>query len=201
MDILNWLSKYKIIISLDNIIVFLPLIILAIIIIRKAIKKIKKSRKIAVTQICLKGITVDIGCNKTTKKIAHQAWTELITRKLALPFDEENDVIVEIYNSWYSIYNQFREIIKELADSNDTEANKLIELLVEILNTDLRDHLTKYQARFRKWYDKELEKYPDEEPQTIQKKYKNYKELIYDIKKVNNKIVELTNKLNEIRSK
>lgn len=201
MDILKFLSKYKITIGVDNIIVLLPLIILLVLIIIKIIKRIKKIRNINISQICIKGVTVDIGCNKDVKKIAHKAWTELITRKLALPFDQENDVIVEVYDSWYSIYNQFRTIIKELAGNNDAEVNKLVNLLIEVLNTDLRNHLTKYQARFRKWYEKELENSSDEEPQEIQKKYPKYKEIVEDIKKVNIKIVELTNKLDEIRSK
>jgi len=201
MDILKFLSKYKITIGLDNIIVLLPLIILFILITFKIFKIFKRLKNVNISQICIKGVTVDIGCNKDVKKIAHKAWTELITRKLALPFDQENDVIVEVYDSWYSIYNQFRTIIKELAGNNDTEVNKLVNLLIEVLNTDLRNHLTKYQARFRKWYEKELENNSDEEPQEIQKKYPKYKEIVEDIKKVNIKIVELTNKLDEIRSK
>lgn len=201
MDILKFLSKYKITIGLDNIIVLLPLIILFALLILKIIKRFKRLKNINISQICIKGVTVDIGCNKDVKKIAHKAWTELITRKLALPFDQENDVIVEVYDSWYSIYNQFRTIIKELAGNNDAEVNKLVNLLIDVLNTDLRNHLTKYQARFRKWYEKEIEKNSDEEPQEIQKKYPKYKEIVEDIKKVNIKIVELTNKLDEIRSK
>lgn len=201
MDILRFFSKYKITIGLDNIIVLLPLIILFVLIILKIIKKIKRLKSINISQICIKGVTVDIGCNKEVKKVAHKAWTELITRKLALPFDQENDVIVEVYDSWYSIYNQFRTIIKELAGNNDAEVNKLVNLLIEVLNTDLRNHLTKYQARFRRWYENKLAKNSDEEPQEIQKKYPKYKEIVEDIKKVNIKIVELANKLDEIRSK
>ena len=201
MDILKFLSKYKITIGLDNIVVLLPIIILCILCIVKIIKKIKKDKSISVSQICIKGVTIDIGCNKEVKQIAHKAWTELITRKLALPFDPENDVIAEVYDSWYSIYNQFRTIIKELAGNYDKEVNKLVNLLIEVLNTDLRNHLTKYQARFRKWYEKELEKNTDEDPQEIQKRYPKYNEIIDDIKKVNVKIVDLTMKLDEIRSK
>lgn len=201
MKILKYLSKYKITISLDNVIILLPLIILLVLVIIKIINKVKKLKDIKVSQICIKGVTFDIGCNKKVKIIAHKAWTELITRKLALPFDPENDVIVEVYDSWYSIYNQFRTIIKDLAGKNDEEVNKLVNLLIEVLNTDLRSHLTKYQARYRKWYEKELKKNSDEEPQEIQKRYPKYKEIVEDMRKVNIKVVELTNKLDEIRRK
>src|SRR5712664_3427125 len=34
-------------------------------------------------------------------QIAHKAWTELVTRKAAVLFDDQNDVIAEVYNSWY----------------------------------------------------------------------------------------------------
>ena len=42
---------------------------------------------------------VKIQPNRETTRIAYQAWGELNTRKVALPLDEENDVIVEVYNS------------------------------------------------------------------------------------------------------
>src|SRR3989442_1125827 len=39
-------------------------------------------------------------------QIAHRAWAELVTRKAALLFDEENDVIVEVYDSWYQLFGR-----------------------------------------------------------------------------------------------
>ncbi|MBS0189087.1 MAG: hypothetical protein JSS51_13555 [Planctomycetes bacterium] len=47
-------------------------------------------------------------------RIAYQAWVELTTRKAALPFDEEHDVIAEVYASWYTLFGTIRELIKSV---------------------------------------------------------------------------------------
>ena len=41
--------------------------------------------------------------NYQTKQVAYKLWVEVNTRKLGLPIDENNDVILEIYNSWYTL--------------------------------------------------------------------------------------------------
>ena len=159
----------------------------------------KKVTKIKVKTISISNITIEIECNRKVRDLAHNAWVELVTRKIALPFDEDNDVIVEVYNSWYQIFPEFRKIIKELSDVNDSDVEKLVSTLLRVLNVELRGHLTKYQARFRKWY--ENADYKDLEPQEIQKKYPEYNDLILDLKKVNSEIINLTNQLDNIRRK
>lgn len=119
------------------------------------------------------------------REIAYKIWVELSTRKIGLPIDEENDVIVEVYNSWYSFFEIARELLKEMPASKFRHSKQLIELTENILNCGLRPHLTKWQARFRKWYDNEIRILPECEPQEIQKKYAKYDELISDIKAVN----------------
>ena len=42
-----------------------------------------------------------VRANHENVRIAYEAWIELVTRKAGLPFDEEHDTIVEIYNSWH----------------------------------------------------------------------------------------------------
>ena len=71
-------------------------------------------------------------------------------------------------------------------------------LILKILNEELRGHLTKWQARFRKWY-KENENIIGEDPQEIQKKYPQYKELVKDLKRVNNNMIIFTEELDKIR--
>ena len=141
---------------------------------------------------------MDLECNSYVKKLANEVWIELSTRKIALPFDEENDVIIEVYNSWYEVFKRFREILKELPINNNKEVEKLSSLILKILNEELRGHLTKWQARFRKWY-KENKNTIDEDPQEIQKKYPQYEELIKDLKRVNNNMIIFTEELDKIR--
>jgi hypothetical protein len=45
-------------------------------------------------------------------EIAHKIYIELITRKAAIEIEEGKDVIVEVYNSWYSLFQITREELK-----------------------------------------------------------------------------------------
>lgn len=141
--------------------------------------------------------------NYINVEIAHKIYIELITRKAAIPFDEKHDIIVEVYNSWYTLFdltrNELKSISGKLLLENNT-SNQLVILLTDILNNGLRPHLTKYQAAFRKWYAEELEKKTNKgiNPQDIQKKYKDYNDLINSIKDVNTLLIEYKNQLNKI---
>lgn len=132
--------------------------------------------------------------------VANRIYIELVTRKAAIPFDEENDVIKEIYDSWYSLFTSIRNEIKTLPSeflNNHKSSNELIDLTTKILNDGLRPHLTIHQARFRKWYKEELEKESSKgkSPQEIQINYPNYLELIGSMKDVNSTLKEFSNEL------
>ena len=144
---------------------------------------------------------VTIRPNHEVARIAHQGWTELITRKAGLIFDEENDVIVDIYNSWYALFLEFRSLTKsvpaeKIRESKD--AKQLVDILIQALNVGLRPHLTQWQAKFRRWYTAELEKHPEKSPQQIQKLYPEYDTLVYDLKNVNQQMIEFAKALRKI---
>lgn len=133
-------------------------------------------------------------------EIAHKIYIELITRKVAIKIDEENDVIVELYDSWYSIFKITRDELKKLSGllliKNKT-SEELVKLLTDILNKGLRPHLTKYQAKFRKWYNNALteEKNTTLSPQEIQKKYNDYTQLVDSLKNVNILLIDYSKQL------
>lgn len=140
-------------------------------------------------------------------QIAYKLWVELSTRKLGLPIDLDNDVISEIYKSWYKFFEITRELIKEIPaeDAQDKETQKLITISMDVLNEAIRPHLTKWQARFFHWYDKYVEENKSNiSPQEIQKgfncsEYKNcYSELVTDLLDVNSKLIEYKNLLEQI---
>lgn len=148
-------------------------------------------------------MTFKVKRNSENLFIANRIYLELITRKAALPFDEENDVITEVYDSWYTLFKTIREEIKNvsgeyLKSHNPTE--ELIGLTVNILNDGLRNHLTKYQARYRKWYKLESEKNENEtlSPQELQKKYSDYTRLVSDLKSVNTILLNYSNELKKL---
>jgi len=145
--------------------------------------------------------TVTIRPNHEIVRIAHQAWTELITRKAGLMFDEEHDVITEVYNSWYELFREFRNLTKSIPAEKIREyedARRLVDILIRALNDGLRPHLTQWQAKFRRWYETEAEKHQDKTPQEIQRLYPEFDLLVEDLKRVNQQMVEFTEALRNI---
>jgi len=138
---------------------------------------------------------VKIKPNYQDMQIAYKLWVELSTRKIGLEIDLENDVIKEIYDSWYEFFKLTRELIKAIPISKirkDESTKELVRIAIEVLNEGLRPHLTKWQARFRRWYNAELEKEENKSlsPQDIQKKYPEYEKLAEEMIEVNRKLIE-----------
>lgn len=134
-------------------------------------------------------------------EIAHKIYIELITRKAAIEIEDGKDVIVEIYNSWYSLFKITRDELKSfngklLKDNNTSQ--ELVFLLTDVLNKGLRPHLTEYQARFRKWYSEQLDKNSEESPQKIQTNFEEYEELMSSMKNVNRTLIEYSEQLKKI---
>lgn len=122
--------------------------------------------------------------------IANRIYIELVTRKAAMPIDENHDVISEVYDSWYTLFTAIRNEIKDLPGEfiqNHKSSRALIDLTTKILNEGLRPHLTEYQARYRKWYSEQLEEPSNkgETPQEIQRNYPDFQALIDSMKNVN----------------
>lgn len=150
------------------------------------------------------GTEVEYSINRNFQniEIAHRMYVELITRKAAFPIDE-NDVIVEVYNSWYTLFQTTREELKKLSGEMllDNQVSKdLIKLLSDILNNGLRPHLTEHQAKFRKWYSNAiiLEENKTKTPQTIQSEYEDYQKLFESMKAVNDLLIEYAKRLEQI---
>lgn len=206
MDILKYLNSMSITVTLDNIIVASILIILIVIVIYFIYGTIKiflkKKFKIVTMNINIANIgSVSIEKNRDISKIAHKAWVEIMTRKVGLLFEEDKDVIVEVYNSWYALFGIIRELLKEIEPrKKDTEIEKLEDILIKTLNYGLRPHLTKWQAKFRRWYKQEIGIGENQKlsPQEIQRKYDKYDELVEDLKKTNKQMVQFAEELKKL---
>lgn len=138
--------------------------------------------------------------NNIDRQIAYSIWVELSTRKVGLPIDAENDVISEVYDSWYAFFSVTREMIKDIPVSKvrGASTSKIIDLSVEVLNEGLRPHLTKWQARFRHWYEHQMDNKSDVDPQELQKKFPAYDELVADLMEVNGHLIVYRFKMNEL---
>lgn len=155
--------------------------------------------KISEYSITVAGVSITIKCDYLDREIAYKSWVEMNTRKIGLEI-EKNDVIVEIYNSWYTFFGIIRDNIKEMPGHKLDSSVDLIEKLTEILNSSLRIHLTKWQAKFRKWYEQSINSPENKElsPQEIQQKYPQYDSLVNDLKDTNMQLIKLKEELYDI---
>lgn len=135
--------------------------------------------------------------NNEDKKIARKMYIELSYRKAGQEIDLNNDVISEIYDSWYSLFKKMRELLSEL-NSNKHLSQELYAIGDSVLEDTLRPHLTKWQARFRKWLKDNEDKYIGVEPQDIQKKYPKYRDLISDLLRTNKSLIAFTDSLGKL---
>lgn len=136
--------------------------------------------------------------NMTDRQVAYAIWVELSTRKIGLPIDFEHDVIAEIYNSWHDFFGITRDLVKSIPVNKvrHDSTQKIIRLSIEVLNEGLRPHLTMWQARFRRWYENELNKTSGDlviDPQEIQRNFPKYDELKADMEQVNQRLITYRN--------
>lgn len=142
-----------------------------------------------------------ISRNRRTAQLAHEAYVELITRKAAIPYEEGHDVIVEIYDSWYTLFTEIRRLARELpADAlvRDKDLRRLHDLLITVLNQALRPHLTEWQSRFRHWYAGARRAGTDESPQEIQRRFPEYERLVEGLKDANQTLITLGEELRKL---
>ena len=149
----------------------------------------KKSLTIDEVNLGIGNSSVKISYSKKDQEIAYKIWVELSTRKIGLRFDKENDVIKEVYDSWYTFFETARELLKDIPGNRIPYSGDLIELTEKVLNIGLRPHLTKWQAKYRRWYEEELKR-DGGTPQDIQKKYPEYNALVEDLLEINEKMIE-----------
>ena len=194
----NW---YTLVLKLNWVAVIL--IILAIFVIvylwNKCIKyAVNKSLMVDEVLLGIGNSQVKLKYNKKDQEIAYKLWVELSTRKIGLDFDSENDVIFEVYDSWYDFFTTARELMEEIPAERLKYSSELIELTEAVLNKGLRPHLTIWQAKFRKWYNENIDSNVGKTPQQIQEMYPHYEELKKDLIDTNTRMIEYKNLMERI---
>ena len=206
MDILNYLHSISINLTLDNVVITIGLVILVCfiaLIIYKALKMlVGRKFKIVNMNINIANIgNVSVETNKNIEKVAHKAWIEIMTRKVGLLFEEDKDVIVEVYNSWYALFGIIRELLKDIEPKKKDKNMEILEdILIKTLNYGLRPHLTRWQAKYRRWYEQAIKEDDNKKlsPQEIQKNYDEYDELVFDLKQTNKQMVQFAEELKKL---
>ena len=163
------------------------LIIVAIRVFKQYINK--KSMTIEEINLGIGDSSIKLRYNQKDQEIAYKLWVELSTRKIGLMFEEEHDVITEVYNSWYEFFRIARELLKEIPISRLPYSNDLIALTEKVLNKGLRPHLTTWQAKYRRWYDRESSTNTTDTPQEMQRKYPEYEDLVKDLRATNDRMI------------
>jgi len=102
----------------------------------------------------------------------------LTARKAAIEIDENEDSIEDIYNSWYELFTTTREYLTEMPAvelRGNQNAQKIVNFAIDVLNKGLRPHLTKWQKKYKKWYNQaaNTQEYRNKDPQEIQKHFRN----------------------------
>lgn len=129
--------------------------------------------------------------------VAWKLYIQLKTRKAALIFDEDYDVVADVYDSLYEIFPIARDLLMGLPLDEIQRKPNIADLVLRVQNDGIRPHLTKWQSDFRRWWAKAIE-YPgnkDSRPQDIQKNYPKYEELIKELKEMNLELNKYAEKL------
>lgn len=179
--------------------VFLCLLILLILWAIKWIykKAILKTIRIEEATIGIGNSTVTIKYDGCIKEIAYKIWIELTTRKIGIKFDEQYDVISEVYDSWYEAFKSIRNLLSDIPADRLDDAKGLIDLTTKVLNNGLRPHLTKWQAKYRVWYNKTLAD-ATLSPQEVQGSFPEYVLLVEDLKKTNDIMIKYADELKRL---
>jgi len=184
--------------------VALVLVVLAIAIVSLMVARTYGDRTVEVTvDIPLGGLgRLTFNADREVARLAHQAWIELATRKAGIPFDEEHDVVEEVFNSWYDLFKELRRLSKSVPPPSlrTKHARILIKTLVDAMNLGLRPVLTHWQARHRAWLVAERKRLNGEweDPQVTQRRYPYYEEMLVDIRAVNGKLRAFADALDQI---
>ncbi len=145
--------------------------------------------------------TVELTPSVEDIQIAHRIWTELVTRKAAIPIDPELDVISEVYDSWYALFGRVRSLIADLPAPqlrSSTSTQDLVRIAVAVLNVALRPHLTKWHARYRNWYSQQSEPLKTASPQEVQRNFPAYAELTAEVQVVNSHLIQYAEQLQKV---
>ena len=186
-----------------NPIVAVVILVSILLYLRLSKRMLSKDYEIDEAELGIGSAKLTIKPNYEDIQIAYKLWVELTTRKIGLPFDSEHDVIDEIYSSWYEFFKITRELIKSIPAvkiRRNESTRKLVRISIDVLNSGIRPHLTKWQARFRRWYEHEskADKNSGIFPQDIQKKFPDYQSLLVDLRSVNDNLIKYKNKLNDM---
>lgn len=86
--------------------------------------------------------------------VAWKMHVQLVTRKAALPFDTDHDLVCDVYDSLFALFGETRNLLLELPPREFERPSGVATLILKVQNDGIRPHLTRWQADFRRWWDR-----------------------------------------------
>ncbi len=138
-----------------------------------------------------------INASQIDRVAAWKLYIQLKTRKAAVPFDRENDVVIEVYDSLYLLFDSTRTLLLELPPAEYAKDDGLASLMLRVQNDGVRPHLTRWQADFRRWWTVALSapENGQRSPQEIQRDYPRYGDLLADLQRTNTELSKFADEL------
>ena len=127
---------------------------------------------------------------------------QLVTRKAALPFDQRDDVISDVFSSLFDLFQVARDLLLEMPPASRNDQYGVANLIIRVLNSGVRPVLTRWQADYRRWWDAALMHSDNaaRSPQEIQRDYPRYTELVEDLERMNTELSKFSDQLALIAS-
>ncbi|MBI4027463.1 MAG: hypothetical protein HY360_20930 [Verrucomicrobia bacterium] len=129
--------------------------------------------------------------------LAWKMYVQLQTRKAALPFDEDHDVIVNVLDSLHDMFPITRELLSEVNPHHGKSQKSIADFVLRVLNDGIRPYLTRWHATYRRWWDAAIEdpENKNKSMQEIQCAFPKYKKLTIDLKKMNDELAKYAEEL------
>jgi hypothetical protein len=133
----------------------------------------------------------------TDRIVAWKLHVQMVTRKAALPFDEEHDVVADVLSSLFDLFQITRDLLLELPPSDRAKEESVANLIIRVLNDGIRPSLTKWHSDYRRWWDAALAnvEYASRSPSDIQKDYPKYADLLRDLQRMNVELSKFSDEL------
>lgn len=129
--------------------------------------------------------------------VAWKMHVQLMTRKAALPFDPEHDLVCDVYDSLFELFRETRDLLLGLPPREFERPSGVATLILKVQNDGIRPHLTRWQADFRKWWERagHLEINQERSPQQVQREYPGYDTLVADLQRTNTELQKYADEL------
>ena len=132
--------------------------------------------------------------------LAWKMYVQLKTRKAALLFDEEFDIISNVHDSLHDIFAVTRDLLSEIRPYHGETQKNIADFVLRVLNDGIRPHLTQWHAAFRGWWDNAntVTENSRKSPGDLQKEFPQHKELVSDLKRMNDELAKYAEELLEV---